>query len=168
MLFRSVPIPVVIAGSPSFRDGFNGDGGPAISALLRGPEGIALAPNGDIYFVDAGNRRLRRIDSAGIITSVAGNGEIESVASDGPITSAVLSEPSRVAIDAQSNIFVTEGLSRSLRLGGGRIRRISGGRIDTIAGLTISGFGGDGGSADRKSTRLNSSHLRLSRMPSSA
>ena len=146
-LSSSVPIPVVIAGSPSFRDGFNGDGGPAISALLRGPEGIALAPNGDIYFVDAGNRRLRRIDSAGIITSVAGNGEIESVASDGPITSAVLSEPSRVAIDAQSNIFVTEGLSRSLRLGGGRIRRISGGRIDTIVGLTSSGFGGDGGPA---------------------
>jgi uncharacterized protein (TIGR03437 family) len=141
-------LPVPIAGSPNWIPGFNGDGGPAISALVRAPRGLALAPNGDIYFIDALNFRIRRIDvTTGIITTVAGNGAIEVNATDGPVTSAILSLPSHLAIDAQGAIFLTESLHR--------IRRIAGGRIDTIAGPTEYGFGfsGDGGAAT--SARLN-------------
>ena len=145
-LANPAAIPVPVAGSPNFRAGFSGDGGPAINAFFRGPEGIAIAPNGDLYIVDAGNSRLRRIDSAGVITTVAGNGEAEFSPSDGPLTNAILSAPTRVAIDAQSNIFVSEGVF-------GRIRRISGTRIDTIAGLNIGGFAGDGGPARQANLR---------------
>ena len=94
-LSGGVPIPVPIAGSPSYRRGFNGDGGPALSALLSAPEGIALAPNGDIYFVDGGNLRLRRIDASGVITTFAGNGSVEVTPTDGPVASA---EPSEMAV----------------------------------------------------------------------
>ena len=144
-LTTGVPVIGSLAGIFNFRAGYAGDGGPATAALLRSPAGVAVAPNGDVYFVDAGNRRLRRVDSGGTITTVAGNGEIEILPSDGPITSAVLSLPSRVAIDAQSNIFVTEAFNR--------IRRISAGRIDTIAGEILSGFSGDNGPA--RQAKLN-------------
>ena len=137
-LSGGVPIPVPIAGSPSYRRGFNGDGGPALSALLSAPEGIALAPNGDIYFVDGGNLRLRRIDASGVITTFAGNGSVEVTPTDGPVASAVLTLPSRIAIDGQGTIFLSEF---------NRLRRIAGGRIDTIAGMFSSGFSGDGGPA---------------------
>ncbi|MBY0505007.1 MAG: hypothetical protein K2X03_13930 [Bryobacteraceae bacterium] len=138
-LAAGTPVPVVVAGNPSGRPGFNGDGGPAISALLDSPDGIAIAPNGEVFFVDSNNMRLRRIDSSGVITTVAGNGQIEVTQTDGPVTSAVLSLPSRLLIDSQSNIFLSEEF--------GRIRRISGGRIDTIAGQFGAGFAGDGGPA---------------------
>ena len=138
-LANPAAIPVAVAGSPNFRAGFSGDGGPALAAFLRSPEGIAFAPNGDLYIVDAGNSRLRRIDSAGVITTVAGNGELEFSPSDGPLTNSVLSFPTRIAINAQGNIFISEGF--------GRIRLISGTRIDTIAGQSLLGFSGDGGPA---------------------
>lgn len=133
--------PVPIAGSPNFRAGFSGDGGPAINAFVRSPRGIALAPNGDLYFVDSGNLRLRRIDTAGNISTVAGNGEAELNATDGPATNSTLSFPSRIAIDAQGNIFLSEELNRIRRIS------ISGNRIDTVAGQRLYGYSGDGGPA---------------------
>ena len=144
-LSTSIPEVSAIAGVFNFAAGYAGDGGPATAARLRSPAGIAVAPNGDVYFADAGNQRLRRVDSGGTITTIAGNGEIEILPSDGPITSAVLSLPGRVAIDAQSNIFVSEAFNR--------IRRISAGRIDTIAGEFLSGFSGDSGPA--RQAKLN-------------
>ena len=134
-------VPQLIAGSPDFRPGFRGDGGPASASQLRSPQGITVAPNGDIYFCDTGNNRIRKIDTAGNISTVIGNGELEFEALDGPITGAAASTPNDVALDAQGNIFFVEGFSR--------VRRISGNRVDTIAGQRslASGFAGDGGLA---------------------
>ena len=138
-LTNAAAVPIPIAGSPVYRSGFSGDGGPAVAALLRNPTGIAIAPNGDLYVVDTNNNRLRKIDSNGTITTVAGNGEAETVPTDGPLTGSVLSLPNRVAVDAQNNIYISESFNR--------IRRISGTRIDTIAGKVGGGFSGDGGPA---------------------
>lgn len=54
--------------------GFGGDGGPAARALIDSPRGMALGPDGAFYFGDAGNRRVRRVDADGLITTYAGDG----------------------------------------------------------------------------------------------
>jgi sugar lactone lactonase YvrE len=61
-----------VAGSDTA--GFAGDGGPATAAQLSKPNGIAFDAQGNLYFADCGNHRVRKIDTAGIITTVAGNG----------------------------------------------------------------------------------------------
>lgn len=134
--------PTVIAGSPNFTPGFRGDGGPASASQIRLPQGIAVAPNGDVYFCDFGNNRIRKIDTLGTITTVIGNGEVEIEAIDGPVTGGAASLPTDVAVDAQGVVYFTES--------SGRVRRIANNRVDTIGGLRVggsSGFGGDGGVA---------------------
>ncbi len=94
-------------GSPNtccIYQNFGGDGGPATSARINGPAGIALDAAGDVYFVDVYNYRVRRIDhDTGIITTVAGsgNGSLGGFSGDGgPATSAQLNSPQGLAIDA--------------------------------------------------------------------
>src|SRR5205085_2629625 len=67
---------------------FSGDGGPAVDALIRAPKGFAIDSAGNYYFGDTGNHRVRKISSAGIITTVAGNGGAGSGGDGGPATSA--------------------------------------------------------------------------------
>src|SRR5262249_36222417 len=80
--------------------GFNGDGGPAISARLNHPTDVALAPNGSLYIADSLNKRIRRIGVDGIITTVAGNGTSwPALNVDGlPATSVGLAMPWGVAV----------------------------------------------------------------------
>ncbi len=151
-LANSTALPVVIAGSPNFRPGFSGDGGPAVSALLSQPAGVTVAPNGEIYVVDTGNVRLRKINAAGVITTVAGSGVAEIVPTDGPLAAANLTFPMRALVDPQGSIFVTEAI--------GRVRRINGDRIDTIAGGSTLGFAGDGGPARDALLRLPTGLVR--------
>ena len=61
-----------IAGTGT--NGFSGDGGPALGAMLHNPGGVALDAGGNVFFIDAVNHRVRRVDTNGIITTVAGNG----------------------------------------------------------------------------------------------
>ena len=63
--------------------GFSGDGGPAISAQLSTPIGLAVDQAGNVFVADAGNQRIRKISTNGMISSVAGGGTITFPASDG-------------------------------------------------------------------------------------
>jgi DNA-binding beta-propeller fold protein YncE len=120
---------------------FGGDGGPAINAGLT-PFGIAVDVTGNIFIADFLNSRIRRVDRSGIITTVAGNGNIGFSGDGGPATSANLTGPSDVALDAAGNIFIADA-------GNHRVRRVDirTGIITTIAGSGIQGFSGDGGRA---------------------
>ncbi len=123
--------------------GFSGDGGPATSASLVGPSGVAVDAAGNLYIADAGNHRIRKVSAAGgIITTVAGNGIRAFSGDGGPATSASLAGPSGVAVDAAGNLYIVDRENS-------RIRKVSapGGIISTVAGNGVLGFSGDGGPA---------------------
>jgi sugar lactone lactonase YvrE len=121
-----------------------GDGGPATAATLDLPVGVAVAANGDVLIADFGGGRVRRVNSAGIIETVAGGGT-DPLGDGGPATSAKLLPPSGVAFDGAGGILITSA---------SRVRRVdSTGTITTVAGTGVAGFSGDGGPAT--SAQLN-------------
>jgi len=124
------------------REGFLGDGGPALNAELSLPGLIALSRSGDLYIVESMDNRIRKVSAAGIITSIAGTSGYNGYSGDGgPASEAMLSLPSGLAVDAAGNVYFTDS-------GNHRIRRISpDGTIQTIAGNGSSGNTGDGGPA---------------------
>ena len=128
-----------IAGTGT--SGYNGDGIPAISAQVSRPTGIICDLKGNLYFCDNYNNRVRKIDTAGIITTIAGNGSIVYNGDNIPADTAAVYSPHWVAKDAQGDLYVSEW-------GNHRVRKMdTSGIITTIAGTGISGYTGDGGPA---------------------
>jgi uncharacterized repeat protein (TIGR03803 family) len=122
--------------------GFSGDGGPATSAEME-PIGVAVDAAGDIFIVDDGNARIRKVTaSTGIISTVAGNGTQGYSGDGGPATSAELNRPFGAAVDGAGNLYIADEFNN-------RIRKVtaSTGIISTVAGDGTEGFSGDGGSA---------------------
>jgi uncharacterized protein (TIGR03437 family) len=118
--------------------GFSGDDGPALSATLSTLGGITADGSGNVFVVDAGNQRVRKISANGTITTVAGNGTAGFSGDGGQATSAELNNPSGIAVDSSGNLFIAD-------TGNNRIREVSAsGTITTIAGIGIAGYSGDG------------------------
>ena len=121
--------------------GYSGDGGLAVEAQLNIPSGVAVSRSGNLYIADAGNDRVRRVDTAGIITTIAGVGENSYSGDGGHALSALLNYPAGVAVDDSGILYIAD-------TGNHRIRRVdTAGIITTIAGTGEAGFGGDGGPA---------------------
>ncbi|MCB4791286.1 MAG: carboxypeptidase regulatory-like domain-containing protein [Elusimicrobia bacterium] len=121
--------------------GYSGDGGAATSAQLNTPGEIALDNIGNIYIADQTNKRIRKINSSGIISTIAGTGTAGFSGDGGLATSAQLSSPYGITVDTSNNVYFTD-------LNNVRVRKINAlGIISTIAGTGIVGFSGDGGSA---------------------
>lgn len=120
---------------------YSGDGGPALAAALDQPWALALDATGNLYFSDILNERVRKIDTAGIITTVAGNG-IEGYSGDsGSATQASLDTPSGVAVDSAGNLYIADRFNH-------RVRKVdASGIITTFAGNGVQGLSGDGGPA---------------------
>ena len=119
--------------------GFSGDNGPATSAQLSDPTGVAVDSAGNLYIADMFSNRIRRV-SNGAITTVAGNGTQGFSGDNGPATSAQLSNPYAVAVDSAGNLYIADMVNN-------RIRKVSNGVITTVAGGGTQGLGGDGGPA---------------------
>jgi len=121
--------------------GFTGDGNVATAAQFIGAAGIAADKMGNVYFSDINNRRIRKVNAAGIISTIAGNGSAGFSGDGGPATSAQLNTPYGIAVDDAGNVYVADELNF-------RVRKISAaGIISTVAGSNVGGYAGDGGAA---------------------
>jgi hypothetical protein len=135
------PLITTIAGTGTA--GYSGDGGPATSAQVNMPWGVAVDSSGNIFFGDQNNNRVREIVKAtGNVITVAGNGVAGFSGDGGPATSAELNTPYNVALDAAGDLFIADGMNN-------RIREVvkATGNIITVAGSSNSVSGGDGGPA---------------------
>ena len=106
--------------------GAGGDGGPATKAPLNTPVAVAVDRHGNLYISDSDNFRIRKVDTTGTITTVAGTGKHGFAGDGGPATSARLIGPSGIAVDSRDNVYVADFAA---------VRKIDrAGRITTVAG----------------------------------
>src|ERR1017187_2259079 len=118
--------------------GYSGDGGAAANAQLTTPVALATDAGGNVYIADKGNNAVRVVNSSGIISTVAGNGLAGYSGDGGPAVSAMVGNPTGVAVDASGNLYISDGSVR--------VRKVySSGFINTIAGNGTRGYSGDGG-----------------------
>ena len=108
--------------------GYGGDNGPAISAQLNYPHGLAFDAAGNLYIADQSNYRIRKINTSGVITTIAGNGNY-GLPVNGAATASPLGFPQGIAVDAAGNVFFTDiGTNLLLKIDGAT------GAVSTLAG----------------------------------
>jgi hypothetical protein len=138
----STGVITTIAGLGPDNAGFSGDNGPATSAKLDMPLGIAIDSDGAIYIADNGNARVRKVSLNGTITTIAGTGATGYSGDGAAATSATFNSMKGIAVDVDKNVYICDA-------GNNVIRKITvaNGNIQTIAGTGAKGFSGDGGPA---------------------
>jgi sugar lactone lactonase YvrE len=140
---KSTGVITTVAGLGPDNAGFSGDNGPATSAKLNRPVGVAVGTDGSFYISDSDNGRIRKVDANGTITTIAGTGE-SGFAGDGSLaTTARFLSMKGIAVDSDDNVYICDA-------GNNVIRKVTAadGKIQTIAGTPhVGGFGGDGGPA---------------------
>ncbi|HUI57792.1 MAG TPA: protease pro-enzyme activation domain-containing protein [Bryobacteraceae bacterium] len=140
-VFMADPTGVVTRIAGTGAPGHSGDSGPALSAQLNGPNGVAVDVFGNVYIADTKNQRVRKVDRSGVITTVAGTGSCCYGGDGGAAASALLNAPNGVAADSQGNLYIVD-------TGNQRIRKVdASGVITTVAGTGTAGYSGDGGAA---------------------
>ncbi len=114
---RKVDLKGTITTVAGGKYGFSGDGGPATSAALLAPIGGTVDGDGNLYIADMSNNRIRKVDTQGIITTIAGNGIAGYSGDGGSATAASLYNPNSVAVDSSGKVHIAD-------FGNSRIRRI--------------------------------------------
>jgi len=149
MVFALIFLPVIpvaaldvgiistVAGNGTL--GFSGDGGPATSAQFNYPYRVACDGRGNLYISD--DQRIRKVDTSGIISTVAGNGTKGFSGDGGPATAAQLNTPHAVAFDKSGNMYIADYDNYCIR------KVDTSGIISTVVGTGTSGYSGDGGPA---------------------
>jgi DNA-binding CsgD family transcriptional regulator/sugar lactone lactonase YvrE len=135
----------IVAGTG--QPGYAGDGGPATSALLGRPSGLASDSVGNLYVADQDNHVVRMINREGVISTFAGTGTAGYGGDVGPANRALLNGPAGIASDAEGNVYIADRSAHRIRVVG------RDGIINTVAGNGTVGFRGDGGAA--REARLN-------------
>jgi uncharacterized protein (TIGR03437 family) len=137
--------------------GFSGDGGPATAAQLTSPSGVALDSAGNIYIADTGNGRIRKVDTIGVITTVAGKGNGLALGDGGPALNAQFTNPSEVALDSSGNLYIADVGNNSIRKVDttGKITSILHGSFGYCSPTTISAIAADIGRAPGIATDKN-------------
>lgn len=134
----STGIITTIAGTGT--PGYNGDNILAVNAQIQYPSALTFDTNGDLFFTDRGNSRVRKITtSTGIITTIAGTGAGGYNGDGIAATSAQLNNPNDVSFDASGNLHIADWQNNRVR----KVDKITG-IISTIAGTGVAGFNGDG------------------------
>ena len=109
----------------------HGDSGPAIDARLNHPAGVAMDAAGNVYIADRDNNRIRRVDTGGTITTVAGTGPAGNSGDGGLAVDAQLSGPESVTVDSSGNLYIAD-------TGNQRVRKVTpGGKIAAATDLGL-------------------------------
>ncbi|MEW8506759.1 MAG: hypothetical protein AB2598_08620 [Candidatus Thiodiazotropha sp.] len=141
---RRVSVDGVISTSAgNGTEGFSGDGGDAVSASLNSPRGISIGPNDSLFIADTRNHRIRKINSQGIISTVAGNGEQGYGGDYGFSLDAQLNNPTAVAVMQNGSFYIADSTNNRIRFVNTE------GLITTISGNGESGDSGDLGPASK-------------------
>ena len=123
--------------------GYSGDDGPATSAELNNPEGVAVDASGNLYISDFSNNRIRRVAAqTGIITTFAGTGTLGYSGDNGPATLAMFSFPEEIAVDAEGNLYIADSFNNVIRKVATAQTSIS--SLAVSASLTTGNFTGRG------------------------
>jgi sugar lactone lactonase YvrE len=140
-----------VVGNNALGAGFSGDNGPATAAQLNQPSGLAFDKNGNLYIVDNGNSVVRKVNSSGTITTVAGNFSAGPGFSGdgGPAASAQLNLPLCIVFDAAGNFYISDTKNSVVR------KVNTQGVISTVAGDFKLGAGYSGDSGLATSAQLN-------------
>jgi sugar lactone lactonase YvrE len=127
--------------------GYSGDGGPATQASLNAPFGMTVAKDGSLYIAEWNGHVIRKLDSEGIITTVAGDGQPGYTGDGGPAAEARIHTPGGLALGADGSLYVAD-------IDNHAIRKISPeGTITTVAGIGHPGYSGDGDRATEAALR---------------
>ncbi len=118
----------------------SGEGIPATSAVLSGPQGLAVDGSGNVYIANSSDHQVRKVNAAGLITTIAGNGTAGTSGDGGAATAAELRSPRGLVVDNSGNIYISDDQANNLR------KIDASGIITTIAGTGTAGYSGDGGS----------------------
>jgi hypothetical protein len=131
------PIITTVAGTNGW--GYSGDGGSATNARLNNPYGVAVDGAGNVLIADNANYRVRKVDTNGIITTIAGTGVSGYTGNGGPATNSALGAVQAVTLDAVGSLYIADW---------GDVRKVdTNGVITRVAGTSAGGFSWDGGLA---------------------
>ena len=128
-----------VAGNGTF--GYSGDSGLAVNAEFSDVLSVVVDSAGNLYIADPSNRRIRKVNTSGIVATIAGVGIEGYTGDNGPAINAEIGRPTALVLDSAGNLYFADSSSQ-------RIRVISAaGIITTIAGNGIAAYSGDGGAA---------------------
>jgi sugar lactone lactonase YvrE len=128
---------IITAFAGTSQDGYSGDGGPAVSAQLNGPHGIAVDDRGNVWIADSGNNRIRMVNrETGVIALAAGSGDNGFGGDGGDAKLALLEMPTGVALDAAGNYWIADWDNH-------RVRKVTvrQGRVDLLSSWSGEGCG---------------------------
>ena len=121
--------------------GYSGDGGPAASAKLSSPGGVAIDRQGNLYIADTGNHVIRRVTPEGSIATLAGTGAAGYGGDNVLASRSAFSSPGGVTVDSNGNLYIADTANHRVR------KMFVNGVTVTLAGTGVAGFSGDDGLA---------------------
>src|SRR5580658_10390735 len=141
---------LVTAAAPPAVESLVGTGEKGFSETqVNNPYGMAIGPDGGLYFCDLDNQRIRRLDlKTHRLTTIAGNGEAAYKGDGGRAVEASLNMPHEIRFDARGDIYIAERDNHVIRK-----VDMKTGVISTVAGTGVAGFGGDGGPGNKAQLR---------------
>lgn len=149
---KVTPAGIISTFAGNGTNSYTGDGGPATSASMEEPTGLAVDTFGDVYIVDLAANVVRMVDTTGTISTFVGGGtgcagQTDSIGDGCLATQATLNNPYGITVDSANNLYIADTNNSRIRKVSKHVGSFITHVIDTVAGTGVQGFGGDNGPA---------------------